>query len=249
MARRSFNNKKDSGGDGGTPGWMVTFADLMSLLLTFFILLFSMSNVDSEKFDTAAQSIQGAFGGSGIFDKNGKMLVSADEDGNLKIDAKQEDIENMHSRVSKYLSSKNLNNEVSVNIDEKGVYFDIKEAVLFDSGSAEIKESGMRVLKELAGLIRDINNEIMIEGHTDNIPINNNKYSSNWELSTARAISVVKYFTEIEKITPGRMAAVGYGEYNPIVANDTEKNRAANRRVNLLIIFEEGEGIEDGREE
>lgn len=244
MARRNFNKKESS--DGGTPGWMVTFADLMSLLLTFFILLFSMSNVDEEKFDSAAQSIQGAFGGIGIYDRNtSKTPVSNSMEENIEIDVKKEEIENMHKKVTKYLSSKNINNEVTVNTDEKGVYFDIKEAVLFDSGSAEIKESGIKVLKELSGLIKDINNQLMIEGHTDNVPINNNKYSSNWELSTARAISVVKYFTEVGKITPGRMAAIGYGEYNPIVDNSTEKNRAVNRRVNLLIIFEEGGNVEN----
>lgn len=246
MSRRSFNKKKDSG--GGTASWMTTFSDLMSLLLTFFILLYSMSNVDSEKFDNVSQSLQGALGGTGILENGGKVIVSQNPDGSLEIDEASTDIEQMHKKVMNYIDNKGLDKEVAVNVNEKGIYFDIKEAILFDSGSAEIKPSGIKVLNKLTDLVNSMDNEIVIEGHTDDVPIHNSKYSSNWDLSTARAISVVKYFTEEQNIKPGRMSAVGYGEYKPMLENTTEENRAANRRVNLLLIFDKDEGVQDGKE-
>lgn len=247
MSRRSFNNKKDSGGGGGA-SWMTTFADLMSLLLTFFILLYSMSNVDSDKFDDVSQSLQGALGGTGIFENGGKVIVSQNKDGSLEVEEAPAEIDEMQKKLTDYVEENGLGEEVEINMDEKGIYFDIKEAILFDSGSAEIKPGGMEVLKKLTGLVKGIDNDIVIEGHTDNVPIHNSKYSSNWDLSTARAVSVVKYFTEVEKITPGRMSAVGYGEYKPMLENTTPENRTANRRVNLLIIFNESEGVQDGKE-
>jgi len=242
MSRRSFNKEKESGGGAS---WMTTFSDLMSLLLTFFILLYSMSNVDEEKFNDVSQSLQGALGGTGILENGGQVLVSKNEDGTLNVEEALNGKNNMYKKVEEYVKEKGLEEKVDIKMDDKGIYFDIKEAILFDSGSADIKPDGMKVLKKLTDLIKEVENDIVIEGHTDNVPIHNSRYSSNWDLSTARAVSVVKYFTEVQKIAPGRMSAVGYGEYKPIVKNNTAKNRTANRRVNLLIIYDdkdEGEG-------
>lgn len=244
MSRKSFGKKKDSGGGAS---WMTTFSDLMSLLLTFFILLYSMSNVDSEKFDNVSHSIQGALGGTGILENGGQVLVSQKADGTLEIEETSNELQEMHKKVSTYVDENGLDKEVDVNINEKGIYFDIKEAILFDSGSAEIKPSGMEVLKKLTSLVKGMDNDIVVEGHTDNVPIHNSQYSSNWDLSTARAVSVVKYFTETEHITPGRMSAVGYGEYKPMLENTSPENKRANRRVNLLIMFNESEGMTDGK--
>ena len=115
----------------------------------------------------------------------------------------------------------------------------MKDAILFESGRAELKPEGIEVLKKLEGLISDFDNELVIEGHTDNVPMTSGRFPSNWELSTARAVTVVRYLSESLDIDPGRLSAVGYGEYRPIKPNDTAENRAANRRVNILIIFNE----------
>ncbi len=119
------------------------------------------------------------------------------------------------------------------------IYVDIKEAILFDSGSNEIKDSGLLVLEKIEGILNEFDNEIVIEGHTDNVPINNALFASNWELSTGRSVAVLRYLTEEGDIAPTRISATGYGEHKPIVENTNPENRAINRRVNILIIFDE----------
>ena len=242
MSRRSF--KKEKGG-GGSPSWMTTFSDLMSLLLTFFILLYSMSSVDSEKFNNISQSLQGALGKSGVLDEGGELIISKNNDGSFNVEDKRDKNKEMYKKVEKYVEERGLDDRVNLTLDPKGVYFDIKEAVLFDIGSADLKDEGKEVLRSLTELFSKLDNEIVIEGHTDDIPIHNIKYSSNWDLSTARAVSVIQYFIEEEHMPPGRMSAVGYGEYKPMVENSNDTNRMINRRVNLLIIFDESEGMKN----
>ncbi len=227
----------------GAPAWMVTFSDLMSLLLTFFILLYSMSDIDSDKFRDISQSIQGVFSGSGkteIFDKEASIIDEMENP--LESEEVESGLVKIHNKVSDYIDEHNLGKEVSVNMNEKGVFVDIKEAILFDPGSAKIKPGGIDVLKKLTGLLKSMTNEIVVEGHTDNVPIGRANYGSNWELSADRAVSVVRHFSEIENIDPSRLSAVGYSEFRPIADNTTAENKALNRRVNILIILDESEG-------
>jgi chemotaxis protein MotB len=112
----------------------------------------------------------------------------------------------------------------------------LSSPILFDSGRSELKTSSYPIMHEVAALIKDIPNRIVIEGHTDNQPVNTSEFKSNWELSAARAFSVVRYFIEKEKLDPERLAGLGYGEYRPLLANDSEDNRSKNRRVEVNII-------------
>lgn len=244
MSRRK--EKKQQKSRVGAPGWMTTYSDLMSLLLTFFILLYSMSTVDAEKFKNISMSLQGILSGLGqvsVIDTGIENTGSTDEmmefEDPISLIDVNEGILQMHEKVLGYVEEEGLEAKVSVSMNKRGVFVDIKEAILFDSGSAKIKDSGLEVLKKLEGLINDFNNDLVIEGHTDNIPSRTALYPSNWELSTARAVSVLRYLSEVENVDPKRLSAVGYGEYSPIVPNDTRENRAANRRVNILIIFDE----------
>lgn len=244
MSRRKEEKQQKS--RGGAPGWMTTYSDLMSLLLTFFILLYSMSTVDAEKFKNISMSLQGILSGLGqvsVIDTGIENTGSTDEmmefEDPISLIDVNEGILQMHEKVLEYVEEEGLEAKVSVSMNKRGVFVDIKEAILFDSGSAKIKDSGLEVLKKLEGLINDFNNDLVIEGHTDNIPSRTALYPSNWELSTARAVSVLRYLSEVENVDPKRLSAVGYGEYSPIVPNDTRENRAANRRVNILIIFDE----------
>lgn len=252
MSRRKAK-KEESG--GGSPGWMTTFSDLMSLLLTFFILLYSMSNIDAVKFKSMSQSLQAVLSGLGqpsimegqesnepIPDEEVKQVSEIVDSTTVK-----KEILVMYAKVKKYVSTEGLEATVSVSVNKRGVYVDIKEAILFESGSAEIKKSGLKVLKNLEGLINDFDNDIVIEGFTDNVPINKKFYPSNWELSTARAVAVVRYLSETQSVEPKRLSAIGYGEYRPIVKNNNDRNRAINRRVNILIIFDEESGDADGK--
>lgn len=243
--------KKDSGGGAGSPAWMATMADLMQLLLTFFILLFSMSNVDQVKFASVATSVQEAFIGYG-----GKSIIIEGYEGEninqvrdgIIMDDKSvleeipQEVVEMYERVGEFLAENNFNADISVSMNSSGVYVDIKDAILFDSGSAKLKDSGLDILRSLKGLIQDFDNDIVIEGHTDNVKSTMPQYPTNWELSTARAVSVVRYLVEVEGVNPGRLSARGYGEYSPIGPNDTSENRALNRRVNMFIVFDK-EGV------
>ena len=230
MSRR----KRDiESGGGGGPAWMTTFSDLMSLLLTFFILLFSMSNISADKFDNMASSFQSVLSGSG-----GDSILEGKES---IIELSHEYMKNkeMYDKVSDYLNRGELGSNVSVSMNTKGVFVEMKEAILFEPGSASLKPEGIEILQQLEGLINDFNNDLVIEGYTDDVPMSSPKFPTNWELSTARAVSVVRYLSEVENIDPERLSAVGYGEYRPIVPNDSVENRASNRRVNILIIFDE----------
>lgn len=247
MSRRGFNKKEKN--TGGAPGWMITYSDLMSLLLTFFILLYSMSNIDAAKFKSISQSLQGVLSGLGythIIETPDNPPTLSDEildlDDSSNMNNIKEGILLMHERVSDYVSQEGLDAKVTVRMNKRGVFVDINEAILFDPGSAKIKESGIQVLKKLEGLINDFENELVIEGHTDDVPMRTALYPSNWELSTARAVSVLRYLSEVEGVDPKRLSAVGCGEYRPMVPNNSVENRSINRRVNILIIFD----VEDG---
>lgn len=227
--------------------WIVTFSDTMTLLLTFFVLLYSMSSVDAEKFRNITYSIQQVLSGesgSSIIDDG--YLEPLDRDQLEEISDHLDgahlptEIETMYEHVNAYMEENDLDANVSVSRNKRGVFVDIKGAILFETGSDALKESGIELLENLQELLTSIDNEIAVEGHTDNVPTNNVVYPTNWELSTARAVSVVRHLSEVESIDPTRLSAIGYGEYAPLVPNDTIQNRAANRRVNLLIVFDEG---------
>ncbi len=132
-----------------------------------------------------------------------------------------------------------LGENVSVSMNAKGVFVEMKDAILFEPGSASLKVEGIDVLKQLEDLINDFDNELVVEGYTDDVPESSARFPTNWELSTARAVSVVRYLIDEENVDPERLSAVGYGEHRPMVPNDSVENRASNRRVNILIIFDE----------
>lgn len=251
MSRKRFKRQENNG--GGPQGWMTTFSDLMSLLLTFFILLYSMSTIDAQKFKDITSSLQAVLSGvgqpvaiDGGYDSSIEVPIDdlIERDENIKSDVTTEKIRVMYDKVTNYVLEQGLDAKVSVTSNKRGVFVDIKEAILFEPGKAELKESGVQILKQLKGLVNDFDNEIVIEGHTDDVPMKSPLYPSNWELSTARGVSVVRYLSEVEDIDPVRLSAIGYGEYRPIAPNNGVLSRAANRRVNILIIItEESEDV------
>lgn len=244
MSRRRNKDKK---GKKGTPGWMITFSDLMSLLLTFFILLYSMSNIDAKKFEDMSQSLQGVLSGLGytqvIEGQNSSMEIPLDDetalDDEIETSTIMEEIQEVYNKVLNYVEVEGLDADVTVNYNKRGIFVDIKEAILFDPGSAEIKESGLLVLEKIEGILNEFDNEIVVEGHTDDVPMNSALFPSNWELSTGRSVSVLRYLSEEGNIPAEKISATGYGEHRPMVENTNAENRAINRRVNILIIFDE----------
>ncbi|MGB6178883.1 flagellar motor protein MotB [Carnobacterium sp.] len=239
MARRKkVEQKAESSG-----GWIVTFSDLMSLLLTFFILLYSMSSVSEAKFLEASQSLQMALNGRG-----GGTTILTDSTSIVEEppaspteEAINPEIEELYEKVTGYVEENDMTSKVSVEMDKDGVYVDIQESVLFSSGSADVSEPGKQTLSVLAELVNSLKNDLVIEGYTDDVPIRNSNFSNNWELSSGRAISVLRYLSEQEKVDPKRLSAKGYGEYTPSVPNNTDANRAINRRVNIVIVYDSQE--------
>lgn len=241
--------KKSYSEGGGSPGWMTTFSDLMTLLLTFFILLYSFSTLDAIMFKNVANALQSVLQGESrpsIFPNE----ISTDQIITLdNINIPNEDIETidnelneLYNYVKNYVVEENLDKDISVKTNVRGVIIDINEKVLFDSGSDVLKEESKFILEKLSNLINEFDNELIIEGHTDNNPINTVEFNSNWELSVIRAVNVVRYFTEVKGISTNRISASGYGEYKPIQSNATEIGRMYNRRVNILILVDsEGE--------
>ncbi|GAA0121392.1 OmpA family protein [Clostridium faecium] len=233
-----------------TDAWMNTFADTMTLLLTFFVLLYSFSTVDAEKFQQISTAFQSMFSGKAgvsMLDFNmssGEVpVVGKPENTTDSLNIDNEDIQdNLYEQVSKLISESNLQDDVKVFENEKGINIQLKETVLFESGKSELLPNSRKILNEINTLVSKINNNIIIEGHTDNMPISTAKFPSNWYLSSARALSVLDYFLiEKKQPNPERFIANAYGEYNPIVPNDTDEHRAMNRRVNIIIVTEEKE--------
>lgn len=223
---------KKKGDDVETGSWMDTYADTITLLLTFFILLYSISAVDSQKLSNLSEALKDSLKGSTSIEK----LESLE---NLKVDVnkeKESTKEDLVKKVNKAVQDNNLQDVVKVREEDRGIVLQLDENILYDSGKADLKESSKNALDTITKIVNDMNNDVLVEGHTDNMPIHNAKYASNWELSTDRAVSVVRYFVENKDIPPTRFAVKGYAEYKPLVANDTPENRSENRRVDILIV-------------
>lgn len=246
MARKRKQKSPEAG--GGSPGWMTTFSDLMTLLLTFFILLFSMSSVSDSKFNQASASMTLAFTGQdGLLPKEKTVVPDNNgEKGDIEgVETTGEEIPpelvEMYEKMEQLLHEQEMDTTIGIEVDSEGIYLDIKDSILFSSGSAEVRGSGKDTLNNLAELINQVDNEVIIEGYTDDVPMSNEQYESNWELSTSRAVSVLRYLSEEKAVDPARLSARGYGEHHPIVPNDSAEHRAENRRVNIVILYEEFE--------
>lgn len=225
--------------------WMNTYADMVTLLMTFFILLFSMSMVNAEKFREAVESVHGAFGvleGSqpSILDQNGAM---SGEELSL-IAAELARLEILGDSLKRELAEAGFPDQVSIEMEERGLVVRFADSVLFDLGSADLRPEGLGVLREVGEFLTTTTNPVRVEGHTDNWPINTEKFPSNWELSTGRAASVVRFFMTECGFSGNRMQAGGYGEYHPLEDNDTVEGRRRNRRVDIVILRESLAGAE-----
>jgi len=253
--------KSDDGG-GGLPEWLATFGDLMNLLLCFFVLLFSMSNVDAEKYDAVSQSFQQTFSifpagamaiGEGVLISNGvsqlneldKYINSTGKLAESEEEAEQmEEFENkqmaesekMAEKVEEALKESDMESEVDIDFTSQYVTLTLNGAMLFDSGSAEIKEESEPVLLRVGQILtKYANYTIEIEGHTDNVPIKTSKYANNNVLSSFRALAIFDFLIENAALDPAKVKHSGRGEYVPVADNSTPEGRAKNRRVEIKL--------------
>jgi len=203
--------------------WVIPYGNLMTILMIFFLVLYAFSFVVSEvRFERIVQSLQKDVGGEVNKEYMERVIKKARE---------REVTEEMYGLIDE----KRLKKFANVKIDKEGIKVIFRSPVIFDLGKAELKPEIISVLNAVARVIKDMPNEIMVGGHTDNKPIVSGEFRSNWELSTARAFSVIRYFIE-QGVDSRRLSAIGYGEYRPLYTNDTEEHRAYNRRIEIDII-------------
>ncbi|WP_226036399.1 flagellar motor protein MotS [Aquibacillus saliphilus] len=245
--------------DKGSPKWMVTYADMVTLILVFFILLFSMSQIDLVKFQAISESFRNRM----IFDyypspvpmenptehtdvqkknegstdyKNAPEESSKQQDNNQTGSQQEDSLGNLLEEVEAFLDENQLNNVISANRTDQGVVLILQEKLLFESAKANILDTGEPFLDKVGALLSNIPNKVRVEGHTDDRPISSYLYPSNWELSGARASSVIRYVIDSSNIEDTRFIAVGYGNTKPVAENNSSENWSKNRRVEFVIL-------------
>ena len=206
MRQELYENSKDY-----INRWIISYADFVTILFALFIVMWALS------------------GGAQInLDKKDNVIT--------KIIETTETV-SIQNPIEKIIEQNpQLTENFTIIKDKRGIILRGENTIFFDEGSAELKDNGIKILNELAINLKELNNPLIIEGHTDSTPINTAKYPSNWELSTARATNIVKYFIKHCGYAPNRLSAVGYGEFAPIAANDNVKNKAKNRRVDIILL-------------
>jgi len=248
----------------GSPAWMNTYGDMVTLLLTFFVLLFSFSTIDAVKWQELVNSLSGVqIVAISELDPNapevddytdGKFVITSTEPyetptltpspteqiiQGMTVAQAQEMFNELYIKIKNYIETNNLGYILYVEyVDGQTILLRMSDKAFFDPGSAVIDNEAKAALEKISQIIEEyeyIIQMIHIEGHTDNVPIHNANYEDNWELGFGRANTVRKYLLDVTDIMPGRVVAESYGEYHPIASNDTEEGRAKNRRVDFVI--------------
>ncbi len=237
MADLDDTNGGGEDDEPSAPFWMATFSDMATLLLTFFVMIVAMSEVEVKKFKAALSYFQG---NTGFLENVAVVPPTVDptilrrpQQESMMRAQKMEEIEEVIQRLD-------LQDKVEVTLTERGVHVVLTDSIMFRSGQADLLPTSRELLGEVANKLEGEVHSVMVEGHTDNQPIRSIRFPSNWELSTARAASVVRYLLTLESALPGeRYMPVGYGEFRPKESNDTGDGRNRNRRVEILFSWEE----------
>ena len=243
--------------------WLVSYADFITLLFAFFVVLYASSQVDKRKVGRLAMAIQVAFQELGVFPTSStKVPMQADDalpfekaqvvenikrDADLKkivnpmkgvltSSAETQSLQDAQFAIEKALHREMLRHEVTMAMKREGLVISLKEMGFFDSGSATVREDALDAISRLAEVLRQRPENLRVEGHTDNVPIHNSKFASNWELSTARATEMVRLLITKYGLLPSHLSAAGYGEFHPIASNHTPQGRAQNRRLDIVIL-------------
>lgn len=227
--------------------WLLTYSDLITLLMIFFVIMYASSNLDAQKYQAISSSFKDSFGsgknvvtngGSGTGEEvklvNGEVEKDSTSE-QFKTDESSK-LDQVQQEVDKLIDNSDLKENVSTSIEERGLVISFKNNVFFDSGKADLREEMKGKLNSLANILNKIDNYVRVEGHTDNLPINTKEFHSNWQLSSLRAANVVEYLVVKAGLAPNRLSSVGYGEYRPSANNDSEAGRSKNRRVDIVIL-------------
>ncbi|WP_305043272.1 OmpA/MotB family protein [Geoalkalibacter sp.] len=214
----------------GAPLWMVTYSDMVTLLLTFFVLLLSMAQLDQMKFKEVVGSLKGAFGVL-----SSSNLTTIDRPRIVEFLPIEDDYtQRLYKRLIVQLQRLKLDRDITLVQDRGAVVLRVNDAVLFEAGQTEVRPEAYPVLRKVAEMVKPLPFNLRIEGHTDDIPVARQGVT-NWDVSVMRAVSVLKFFGN-EKLLPlERLSAVGYGEQRPLAPNNSPENRAVNRRVEFVL--------------
>ncbi len=212
----------------GAPLWNVTYGDMVTLVLCFFVALFAFSSIDSKKYQEMQLSLRAAFGGEG------GVLTGSPSVFNAQIVPSP--VEQMYQELKKAVEDTKWKGKAEVTITERGITISFKEKLFFNIGSASITSEAYPVLESVGRILKARRYPLRVEGHTCDLPIRSAQFPSNWELSALRAINVAKFLINRVEFEPERISVAGYGQYHPLVPNDSEENRARNRRVDIVII-------------
>ena len=224
--------------------WLLPYSDLMTLLLALFIALFAMSQTDASKMQALAQAFTAAFnmGGPSFFSGMGpstsinSATTTGQDNANNAYMQENQNLREAQEKIEQYVKENNLQDQVSTELSEEGLMIRLKEKALFASGSAALEGQADQIVPVIAGLLASLPERVTISGHTDKVPLSTAQFPSNWELSSARAVSLMRGLMGAQpSLNPARFSALGYSEYRPIASNDTDEGRAQNRRVEVFI--------------
>ncbi|MEA2061339.1 MAG: flagellar motor protein MotB [Thermodesulfobacteriota bacterium] len=239
----SFQDEEEEGSGGGAPKWMATFADLVTLLLCFFVLLFAMSTTQQETFKELVESLRSALGVQSAPEtgtREGLTMHAVPSEkpvDNQKIDELggmiQKEIDDIVSEVRELVMFNKLGGMVSVSETDVGVVITLSDLLLFEPGGTELTPRGMDIMKKVASILSRFAYHVKVKGFTDATPISTPRIPSNWELSSLRACTVVRLIVD-RGVNPQLISAEGYAQYHPVATNDTNQGRARNRRVELV---------------
>jgi chemotaxis protein MotB len=236
--------KKKKGKEANSERWLLTYSDLITLLMIFFIVMYSMSNIDNAKFKALAKSLNSAMTGTGTGGNSimatGSTKTTQDSSDSLPIDTAITDpvdsgMQKVKEQVDSYLSQNGLTGSVTTSVQEKGLIINITDTFFFDTGKAEIRGESIPKLVGIGNMLAKLTNYISIEGHTDSVPITGGKFADNLDLSAMRATTVSRLLISQSHIAPAKISATGYGDTRPIASNSTDAGRAKNRRVDIVV--------------
>ena len=233
--------------------WLISYADFITLLFAFFVVLYAFAKADQKKQLQVTASIDAAFRSLGIFPNSSRKPPSADITTNgvekplmpmnivmgedvLAPARVSDDLNHIRRELEQTLSNQVAQHTVSIQMGRDGLVISLREAGFFSSGSATPRPDTLPTLRQIAASLGRTPYDLRIEGHTDNIPIHTAEFDSNWELSAARATRIARLFLDLKAMPPDRLSAAGYAEYHPVTSNDTEDGRAENRRVDLVVL-------------
>lgn len=221
--------------------WLLTYSDLITLLMIFFVVMYASSSINSTKYNKLSKSLNGVLSGGGSSILDGDTAGSNDSPAPIvqTENTESKNLSDIKNTIDSTFQEAGLASYVETNIQERGLIITLSNSIFFESGKANIKAEVKPELNKIAESLKKIDNAIRIEGHTDNVPEKSNDFSSNWQLSAVRAANVVQYFIETNGLPGDRLSAAGYSDTRNIASNDTKEGKSKNRRIDIVILSSE----------